>query len=184
MLCARYLRRPQESRPRPTWNDRAFERLRAAYDWTLGRALAHSGLTVGVLLLVGVLNWYLLVIVPKGFFPQQDNGLISGTVQASQGHLVSGDATDCRGRCRGASPRSGDRHGRRGGRRQRDSEPGEAVRVVEAAAAAARERRSGDRPLAAGVRARSACRRLPAGGTGHPGGRPTGQRPIPVHASG
>ena len=32
-----------------------------------------------------VLNWYLVAIVPKGFFPQQDNGLMMGTIQASSG---------------------------------------------------------------------------------------------------
>ena len=31
------------------------------------------------------LNAYLLAVVPKGFFPQQDNGLMTGTIQASQG---------------------------------------------------------------------------------------------------
>src|SRR4029434_8647959 len=31
------------------------------------------------------MNWYLIAVVPKGFFPQQDNGLMTGTIQASQG---------------------------------------------------------------------------------------------------
>ena len=31
------------------------------------------------------LNWYLFAIVPKGFFPQQDNGLMFADIQASQG---------------------------------------------------------------------------------------------------
>jgi hydrophobe/amphiphile efflux-1 (HAE1) family protein/NodT family efflux transporter outer membrane factor (OMF) lipoprotein len=85
MLCARYLKPAQGSQPRSSWNERAFERLRAAYDRTLGHALSHVGITLAVLVVVAGLNWYLLVIVPKGFFPQQDNGLIAGTVQASQG---------------------------------------------------------------------------------------------------
>jgi multidrug efflux pump len=78
MLCARFLRR---SRPA----DDPFERLRAGYDRTLGWVLAHPGLTLTLLLFAVLLNGYLLVVVPKGFFPQQDNGLMTGTIQASQG---------------------------------------------------------------------------------------------------
>ncbi len=43
MLCARFLRRPQESGRVSSWSDRAYERLRAGYDRTLGWALAHTG---------------------------------------------------------------------------------------------------------------------------------------------
>jgi multidrug efflux pump len=97
MLCARFLR---STRKRDTdrvsgragvWqrlsraSDDAFERLRAGYDRTLGWALAHTGITLTILLLTIALNGYLLGVVPKGFFPQQDNGLMMGTIQASQG---------------------------------------------------------------------------------------------------
>jgi multidrug efflux pump len=106
MLCARFLRRsgiaadaaaaqPSAGQDDPwdagIWqrvsrlSDRGFERLRAGYARSLDWALAHSGLTLTVLLLTIGLNGYLIAIVPKGFFPQQDNGLMMGTVQASQG---------------------------------------------------------------------------------------------------
>jgi multidrug efflux pump len=97
MLCARFLRKPRDADaqqpcgPPGLWqrlshaSDRAFERLRAGYGRTLGWALAHTGITLTILLLTIVLNAYLLRIVPKGFFPQQDNGLMTGTLQASQG---------------------------------------------------------------------------------------------------
>jgi multidrug efflux pump len=41
--------------------------------------------TLAILLLTVAFNVYLLSVVPKGFFPQQDNGLMTGTIQASQG---------------------------------------------------------------------------------------------------
>ena len=94
MLCARFLRRTsgndhgsvtEAGRQRARWSERTFERVRAGYDRTLGWALTYSGLTLTALLLMVVLNWYLVAIVPKGFFPQQDNGLMMGTIQASSG---------------------------------------------------------------------------------------------------
>jgi multidrug efflux pump len=94
MLCARFLRRRPSSRRSGStriWqrlsgaSDHAFERLRAGYDTTLQWALAHIGTTLSILLLTVVLNAYLMTTVPKGFFPQQDNGLMMGTIQASQG---------------------------------------------------------------------------------------------------
>jgi multidrug efflux pump len=97
MLCARFLRSAREtethrvSRRAGVWqrlsraSDGGFDRLRAGYDRTLGWALAHTGITLTILLLTIALNAYLLGVVPKGFFPQQDNGLMMGTIQSSQG---------------------------------------------------------------------------------------------------
>ncbi|HEY0284003.1 MAG TPA: efflux RND transporter permease subunit, partial [Vicinamibacterales bacterium] len=97
MLCARFLQSPRDtgthrrSGATGVWqrllrtSDRACERLRAGYDRTLGWALAHTGIALTLLLLTIAMNVYLLTVVPKGFFPQQDNGLMMGTIQASQG---------------------------------------------------------------------------------------------------
>jgi multidrug efflux pump len=109
MLCARFLRRPPSpagfgeasagevgeggsGRRRSTvWqrlslgSERAFEGLRSGYDRTLGWALAHTGTTLTLLLFTILVNGYLIAIVPKGFFPQQDNGMITGTIQTSHG---------------------------------------------------------------------------------------------------
>jgi multidrug efflux pump len=46
--------------------------------------LRHPAITLVILLLTIALNFYLFVIVPKGFFPQQDNGTIQGGIQGSQ----------------------------------------------------------------------------------------------------
>jgi len=86
MLCARFLHSASSTGSRfSRASDRAFERLRSGYDRTLGWALEHTTITLALLLSTVALNVYLLTIVPKGFFPQQDNGLMMGTVQASQG---------------------------------------------------------------------------------------------------
>src|SRR5262245_34585157 len=81
MLCAVFLRRPRASDP----SGRLFTRVRAGYDRSLGWALRHTGATVTILLLTIAFNVYLLSVVAKGFFPQQDNGLMTGAIQASQG---------------------------------------------------------------------------------------------------
>ncbi len=44
-----------------------------------------------------VLSVYLYTIVPKGFFPQQDTGRISGTIQAAEDISFAGDAPETDG---------------------------------------------------------------------------------------
>ncbi|MBQ5479017.1 MAG: efflux RND transporter permease subunit, partial [Acetobacter sp.] len=64
--------------------EKATERLITAYDKLLGIVLTHQTLTLSVftsaLLLTGVLGW----IIPKGFFPVQDTGIIQGISVATQ----------------------------------------------------------------------------------------------------
>ena len=54
------------------------------YERTLGWALRHRSADDLVLLATVCLNVYLYVIVPKGFFPQQDTGRLIGYIQADQ----------------------------------------------------------------------------------------------------
>jgi multidrug efflux pump len=86
MMCARLLRpRPQRSRGRLyRLSERAFERLAHGYERSLRWALRHSLLTIAILFATICLNVYLYVIVPKGFFPQQDTGRLAGSIQADQ----------------------------------------------------------------------------------------------------
>jgi multidrug efflux pump len=86
MMCA-WLLRPASARERG-WADRWTERvLTTITDW-YARALAvvmrHPRLTMAVNLATMALTVYLYVIVPKGFFPQQDNGRIAATLDADQ----------------------------------------------------------------------------------------------------
>ncbi|MCA3187932.1 MAG: efflux RND transporter permease subunit [Cupriavidus sp.] len=86
MMCARLLRPVHEEKQgrfhRAT--EHLFVRLQNAYGRTLGVALRHGLIVWIVLLLTICLNVYLYVIVPKGFFPQQDTGRLIGFIRADQ----------------------------------------------------------------------------------------------------
>jgi len=91
MMCARLLRPEGHGRPagrRPNILIRGLEGgfswLLDAYARTLAVALAHPRLVLLSLLATVGLNVYLYVIVPKGFFPEQDTGQMMGGVQADQ----------------------------------------------------------------------------------------------------
>ena len=86
MMCARLLRHePKRKRGRVhEISERWFEALLRGYERTLAWALRHSWLMMLVLLVTVCLNVYLYVIVPKGFFPQQDTGRLTGSIQADQ----------------------------------------------------------------------------------------------------
>ncbi|KMO27302.1 efflux RND transporter permease subunit, partial [Methylobacterium aquaticum] len=87
MMCARFLK-PEAHGARPGRLARgleaAFEGLLSGYRVTLDWALRHGVTVMLVLLAAVVLNVYLYVIVPKGFFPQQDTGQMIGGIQADQ----------------------------------------------------------------------------------------------------
>ena len=86
MMCARLLV-PAGERPRTRfheWSERGFGKVLRGYQRTLAWALDHGPLTALILLGTVVLNVYLYVIVPKGFFPQQDTGQLTGRIQADQ----------------------------------------------------------------------------------------------------
>ena len=64
--------------------ERAFDRARNFYDRTLVWALANPGFIMLILAVTIVLNGVLFVIVPKGFFPNEDTGELFGVIQADQ----------------------------------------------------------------------------------------------------
>ena len=61
-----------------------FEWMRGNYEANLRRALRHPFLMVILTVLMLVMNGVLFWNIPKGFFPEQDNGRIGGSIQASQ----------------------------------------------------------------------------------------------------
>ena len=61
-----------------------FDAARAGYERSLRWALNHARLVGFSLILTIILNIVLFVVVPKGFFPEQDTGLVIGTIQADQ----------------------------------------------------------------------------------------------------
>jgi multidrug efflux pump subunit AcrB len=86
MMCARVL--AAEDGTRPGFFSRALERffdgLAAAYDRGLVVALRHRFVTLLVMISTVALTLVLFVEIPKGFFPQQDTGLIVGIAEGAQ----------------------------------------------------------------------------------------------------
>jgi multidrug efflux pump len=86
MMCALLLkrtRRDQQGRL-SRMTERVFDAMLRGYDRSLGWALGHPRLILGILLVTIVTNVELYRIIPKGFFPQQDTGRINGGIQADQ----------------------------------------------------------------------------------------------------
>ncbi len=94
MMCARLLKdKSDENDPahkprRPSrigsWFGAQLARLHQGYGDSLNWSLRHPLLILLVLIATIALNFYLYAIIPKGFFPQQDTGLMIGGVQADQ----------------------------------------------------------------------------------------------------
>ncbi|MEP6957732.1 MAG: multidrug efflux RND transporter permease subunit [Nitrospirota bacterium] len=86
MMCARLLKH-ERTTSHGWWyrvSERFFEGMRGGYATSLGWVLRHPRSMLAVTLATMGLSVYLYVIVPKGFFPQQDTGRLSGNIQASQ----------------------------------------------------------------------------------------------------
>jgi len=64
--------------------ERGFKAMLDFYAHTLRAALAHPRLVISILGATVALNIYLFIVIPKGFFPQQDTGVIQGVLRADQ----------------------------------------------------------------------------------------------------
>jgi multidrug efflux pump len=86
MMCAVLLRNERSQKHGRMYeaSEKAFDSLLALYRRTLHWVLDHPLPTLLVLLLTIALNVYLIVKIPKGFFPVQDTGAINGGVQGPQ----------------------------------------------------------------------------------------------------
>ena len=84
MMCAYLLNNDQSHGWMYRTSERAFDWVVNLYGSTLSVALRFRAVTLLVLLATIGLNAYLFIRVPKGFFPQQDNGRIQGSITADQ----------------------------------------------------------------------------------------------------
>jgi multidrug efflux pump len=86
MMCSRLLKNPEEEKHGRVFqaSEKVFAGMLGFYERTLKWVLQHSALTLFVLLVTIALNVFLFYIVPKGFFPQQDNGTVFGGIQGAQ----------------------------------------------------------------------------------------------------
>ncbi len=87
MMCAFLIGRPKPHAKKRWWvkvSDGSFDWMTRVYRKGLTWALDSGPVMLIVLLATVVLNVYLFVAVPKGFFPEQDTGLMQGGLQADQ----------------------------------------------------------------------------------------------------
>jgi HAE1 family hydrophobic/amphiphilic exporter-1 len=86
MMASRFLRAHGETKHGKfyQWSERAFDAMLHAYERGLDLALRWKLVTLTIFFATLGLSVYLFIAIPKGFFPQQDNGLITATSEASQ----------------------------------------------------------------------------------------------------
>ncbi len=84
MMSSRFLRHETRHGALYRAAERGFTALSSFYRRTLGIALRHRFITLMVFFATMGLSAYLYVIIPKGFFPPQDVGLLVGTLEGSQ----------------------------------------------------------------------------------------------------
>ena len=94
MMCSRFVHSEHGKKHGKTFNffERFFDWLRGAYDRKLQLVMRHRGATLLVSLAILVATVVLFVVIPKGFFPDEDTGRILVTTEAVAGHFVRCDA--------------------------------------------------------------------------------------------
>jgi multidrug efflux pump len=86
MLSSRFLKAHDPGRHGKLYrmSERGWQWMTRTYKTTVGWVLRHKRLTLAVAILMVVLNVWLYKIVPKGFFPQQDTGRMTGMIMGDQ----------------------------------------------------------------------------------------------------
>ena len=86
MMCSKLLRQKSAARPGRLYraSERAFESVIEFYGKTLRWVLRHQTATLFIAVATLALTAWLYVIVPKGFFPVQDTGVIQGISAAPE----------------------------------------------------------------------------------------------------
>ncbi len=86
MMCATLLKPMKERRHGRFYQagERIFDLVHGLYARTLSRALGHRRLMLLITLVTVAVSIALYIAIPKGIFPQQDTGRLSGSIQASQ----------------------------------------------------------------------------------------------------
>ncbi|HYA93208.1 MAG TPA: multidrug efflux RND transporter permease subunit [Thermodesulfobacteriota bacterium] len=86
MMCAKLLRPEKMGGHGPVYraSEQIFNGMRHLYDVTLRWALRHPRFMLALLFVTIGVSIGLFIVIPKGFFPEQDTGRLSATIQAEQ----------------------------------------------------------------------------------------------------
>ena len=86
MMAARLLKSAKDAKHGRIYLffERQFAHLLAGYEWGLKRVLKHQFATLCVFLGMMALTGVLFLVIPKGFFPEQDTGTLSGSAEGAQ----------------------------------------------------------------------------------------------------
>jgi multidrug efflux pump len=86
MMCAILLRSHADRKAGLFYRagEAVFDWALAVYDWLLTRVLRHPLMMITATLLTIIFTVYLYIIIPKGYFPQQDTGRLMGNIVADQ----------------------------------------------------------------------------------------------------
>jgi multidrug efflux pump len=86
MMCAKLLRPLHSEKHGHLYHasEKAFQKLLDTYGIGLRWVLRHQALILLITIGTACLSVYLYILVPKGFFPQQDTGRLGGSIQAEQ----------------------------------------------------------------------------------------------------
>ena len=105
MLSAKFLKSHNDQSHGAVYRfgGRVLDRMTCEYERGLRWVLRKQALVLLITILTFILNIYLFILVPKGFFPQQDTGRIGGQIRGQQGRLLRrtqvqdpADRPDCR----------------------------------------------------------------------------------------
>ena len=99
MMCAYLLKRHQQNHRRNPISralQSAFDSMADGYAGSLRWVLRHQPLMLCLLMGTIGLAVYLYMVIPKGFFPQQDTGRLGGQALSSGGHFLSNHAPEAR----------------------------------------------------------------------------------------
>ena len=86
MLCARFLK-PHNAQKHNVWyraSERGYDWMNRYYHASLSWVLQHKRFVLALTILTLAVNVFLFIYIPKGFFPQQDIGRLSGTIVGDQ----------------------------------------------------------------------------------------------------
>jgi HAE1 family hydrophobic/amphiphilic exporter-1 len=86
MMCSRFVHSEKEKKHGKIYNvfERFFDGFRNRYDRALQIVMRHRGLTMLVSLVIFIATVFLFVVIPKGFFPDEDTGRIQVATEAAQ----------------------------------------------------------------------------------------------------